>query len=237
MNLMKKIFSSTLIIFLVSVFSSAVYADSFKIQEIEVIEADIIEIQFTRELDTSLTAIREFILEEESSAQEIEILLSEVVPEDATKVTLMLGDFLSENTDYTITVLDIKDIDGNTIEAWIDSVFTFNTGTMSIWDTIVQDISTTLAEETQEEMELLLPEEDEDIVWEENIPELNAAAEFEDTTSLWGTTLQNDDMQNWVLTQAENNEALPDTWAEIFLIIILTLFLAGWYMYSQKLRV
>jgi hypothetical protein len=49
--------------------------------------------------------------------QEIEVLLSEVDSSNPTRLTLMLSDFLEENTNYTITILDISDTEGNTIEA------------------------------------------------------------------------------------------------------------------------
>jgi len=72
---------------------------------------------FTRELSTNLDAVREFIIEKSDTMQEIEVLLSEVDSSNPTRLTLMLSDFLEENTNYTITILDISDTEGNTIEA------------------------------------------------------------------------------------------------------------------------
>ncbi len=237
MYMKKKVSFFILAAFLFWIFTLPAYAESFKIQEVEIIETDIIEIQFTRELDASLTEMREFILEEESTAQEVEILLSEVVPTDMTKLTLMLGSFLSENTDYTITVLDIKDIDGNTIEAWIDSIFTFNTWVMSIADAWVLT-----------EIEDLSPEDipvEEIPVLEENISlddslniDLRAADEIPSMNLSWmgGTTINSHKMDTSVTSLANQNDDLPETWPEIALLLLFALIFTATYTYIQKLR-
>lgn len=220
-----------------------VYADAFKIQDVEVIEADIIDVQFTRELDTELTAVREFILEEEDTAIEIEILLSEVVQSDTTKVTLMLDQFLKENTNYTITVLDIKDSEGNTIEAWIDSVFTFNTWIMTIADSLesqesdtVNEPHETLSEDNTQQMTL----SGSSIEDESTEMDLNAAAEIPtaDRSGMAGTTSHADEISSsGVLIHAEENTDLPETGPEIALLLLLAL-IAGWcYTYSKTTRV
>ncbi|MCH8518383.1 Ig-like domain-containing protein [Candidatus Gracilibacteria bacterium] len=178
---MRKIYTALLGVFLVLLSLSSVSAETFKIDEVDIIELDIIELVFTRELDASLGAIQEFILEEQSSLNEIEILLSEVNPDNATRLTLMLGEFLEEETDYTITVLDIKDSGGNTIEAGIDSIFTFNTGRMTIGNNNQEPESSddSLFEDDMLEEEDVLIEDDLMNNEEDELDvELNAAAEI-----------------------------------------------------------
>lgn len=242
MSAIKKILSIFILAFCILMYWIPVYAETFKIQDVELIEADIIDVQFTRELDTSLTAIREFILEEESSALEIEILLSEVVQNDTTKVTLMLDQFLKENTNYTITVLDIKDFDGNTIEAWIDSVFTFNTGIMTI-----ANPSEPMIQVPDEN----LPEEDSSLVSEElEFPDdslddelmgidLNAWAEVSwiDVSGMAWTTTHSQDITPGVMIHAEQNTDLPETGPEIILLLLLSLLAAWMFLYSKHPRV
>lgn len=249
-------------------------ANSFMVEEVEVIERDIIELLFTRELDDSLDAVREFILEDTETMDEVEVLLSEVSPDNPQKLTLMLDRFLEENTDYTITILDIKDINGDTIEAGIDSVFSFNTGTLSIWssENSNDDINGNEDEnidDTHVEDEFLdditFPEDDENLSedsdvnnnheedyndsenhnndWDDELfneddwfDEFNAAAEIEDN-GMWGTTLQDDELDSSTLTHAENNDALPDTWPEIILLILLTLLFTGWVMYIKNQKI
>lgn len=242
MSAIKKILSIFILAFCSLLYWIPVHANTFKIQDVELIEADIIDVQFTRELDTSLTAIREFILEEESLALEIEILLSEVVQNDATKVTLMLDQFLKENTNYTITVLDIKDVDGNTIEAWIDSVFTFNTGIMSI-----ANPSEAMIEAPDENF----PEEDSTLVNEEvELPDdsledeligidLNAWAEtpWVDVSGIAWITTHSENTSSGIMTHAEQNTDLPETGPEIILLLLLSLLAAWVFVYSKHPRV
>jgi len=242
MGTIKKILSIFILAFCSLLYWIPAYADTFKIQDVELIEADIIDVQFTRELDSSLTAIREFILEEESSALEIEILLSEVVQNDATKVTLMLDQFLKENTNYTITVLDIKDVDGNTIEAWIDSVFTFNTGIMSI-----ANPSEPMTEAPDENF----PEEDSTLVSEDPVLsddsiddelmgiDLNAWAEIPwvDVSGMAWTTTHSQDTNSGIMTHAEQNTDLPETGPEIILLLLLSLLATSVFVYSKHPRV
>ena len=270
---MKKLFASmAATLFLAGAFSVA-SADSFKIEEVEVIERDVIELLFTRELDSSLTAVREFILEDTETMVEINVLLSEVNPQNPQKLTLMLESFLEEENDYTITVLDIKDVEGNTIEAGIDSIFTFNTWILSIGDQVaapdeteevMYDIDETEeviydVEETEEVMydvdeteevmydveETLFEDEYEggsienandesqDLnMWLEN---LNAAAE--QSGDIGGVTVTSEEMGVSIITQAENNDSLPDTWPEIVLLILIALILTAWIVYVKNYKI
>ena len=235
---MKKTFTilSILSITLISFLSFAqAFASSFKIEEVEVIERDIIELSFTRELNSNLDAVREFIIEKTDTMEDIEVLLSDVDASNPTLLTLMLSDFLEENTDYTITVLDISDVDGNTIEAWVDSIFTFNTWSFTLQ---FQETPEHQEEEVVEIDEVIedTPEQIE-LVEDDILENLNSAPEHADVdhTWLWGTTTTSDEAAP-TLTYAENNDALPDTWPELFLILILTLLFAGWISYYKNQR-
>lgn len=178
------IFSSLFLLF----FSAWIaLADSFKIEEVEVVERDTIEVLFSRQIDNSLTAIREFILENTTSWSEIQVLFSEVVIDDPNKVILILDEFLQEQTNYTITILDIKDVDGNTIEAGIDSVFTFNSWVLSIWNSDSTDDSDINQNGTFNQNEF--EDEDEDVQQHDEIFEHEDVINDEDST----IAMENDD--------------------------------------------
>ena len=214
---------------------SLVNAENFKIEEVEVIERDIIELDFTRNLNTNLDAVREFIIENSETMEDIEVLLSEVDPSQQTRLTLMLSDFLEENTDYTITVIDISDVDWNTIEAWVDSIFTFNSWAFTFQS---NNNDNEINEDDFIEDDFIEDEIVDDIIEDEHLDDLNSAPEFDthNNNGLWWTTTNIDDAQS-TLTHAENNEQLPDTWPEIIALLILTLLFTWWLFYMRNQRV
>lgn len=242
---MKKILSLGISFIFVIASLGNVSANSFTIEEIEVTQSDVIELIFTRELDNSLTAVREFILENTQTMIEIQVLLSDIDPNDPTRLTLVLDSFLEENTDYTITVLDINDKDGNTIEVWIDSIFTFNTGTLSIWQADAGNGASTQEDDILEQEEDMqtetqideeITESFEDDPWLENLNSApNEGQVVEDRR--WGTTLSSNEMESSTLVHAENSESLPDTGPEIILLILMTLLMTGWVVYVKNRRI
>jgi len=67
----------------------------------------------------------EFIVEEKISGKEIYIDLSQVNEDDIKNVIVLLSDEITPALEYKVTVLDIRDMDGNTIESGIDAFISF----------------------------------------------------------------------------------------------------------------
>ena len=246
---MWKIYSFVLIWVFVLLWSFVfVYADSFKIDSVEIIEKDIIEVIFTRELDQDPLAIRELTIEKTWSSDEIEILLSEVNPQDPFALTLLLDEFLEEDTSYTITIFDIKDVDGNTVETGLDSVFIFESGRLSIgewqdwsneenltWDVVADEQLLGMLNQATQSSEDEIHQSSEDVAIEDNQIDV-----VEDDSALHSAPEYEDEMENqeytWdsVLDQAEQNETLPETGPEILFLIFIVFIITWGYLYVRR---
>ena len=94
---------------------SQAQATSFRIEDVEVIDSSALEFIFSQNIEAD--AQREFILEERLSGEEVFIELTQVDENNPESVIVLLAEDLEVGVEYRVTVLDITNTSGNTIES------------------------------------------------------------------------------------------------------------------------
>ena len=99
---------------------------NFRIVDVSVVDASTLEFIFSADVQTWVEASRTFVLEDLAMGTEIPIDISQV-SDNSKNIEVLLWVNLTPNTEYKVTVLEIQDAQGNTIEAGIDAFITFRT--------------------------------------------------------------------------------------------------------------
>ncbi len=94
------------------------------LQTVKVASASSLELTFSNALDSKSTAQREFKLIKSDTKNEVQVQGSQV---SWNKVTINLSSDLLVNQKYDLTVVNIQDINGKSIESWVDGISTFVT--------------------------------------------------------------------------------------------------------------
>lgn len=198
-------------------------AVSFRISEVEVIDESSVELLFSTDLETGVSATRDFIIEDKNTWVEVPVDISDVLDGEPRKVIVVLGTELVVNTEYKVTVLDISDAGGNSIESWIDAFINFTTP--SEFTPELESAGPETEEETTEVVE-------EPVVVEEEVPEVKD--EPTQPAPLWnnaGTTIST--AENTLSTAVEN-EKLPQTGPEHWILGFIAFMLAGGLYYISR---
>lgn len=104
------------------IMNNEVIDTTFALESINNLSLDILEVWFTVWLEDSEDAVREFkITNKNDSLDTFNTEFSYVDELDNTKVILTLDRELELGNEYEVVVIAINDINGNNIEAWIDS--------------------------------------------------------------------------------------------------------------------
>lgn len=208
---------------------SVAEAVNFRIKGVEVIAPETLSFEFSGELETGAAAVREFIIEEKIAGTDLAVDISDIDPTDPKKVIVVLSWEMKPVTQYKVTVLDIRDADGNTIESWVDAFISFTTP--AVLDEEEPEEETPAPEVTPEE------ETTENTNTEEEV-ELEAAGPEQETVEVnegnAGTNISTDELSQNTSMTAESNEKLPQTGPEHILLILMALLLSGWvYLMSH----
>jgi len=188
--------------------SEAQDEDAFALEEVVVLSANEIELNFNAVLDGSEDAVREIKLVEKESWEEIFISDISLDSSDPMKAVAMTTTDLVEESEYDLTIISMQDMDKNNIESGIDGLTTF----------VVPRGSTTSYEETDE-----IPVEVVDLE-EETAVELNSASD-EAEWSKAGQMLSEEELTKTAEMAAKENEALPETGPETILLLLLAIML------------
>lgn len=229
----------------------ALQATSLRIDEVSVIDETSIEMIFTKAINTTPGAVREFILENKNTGDEISISVSEVDEENPTRIIAILDSALEENSQYELTILDIQDQNGGTIELWIDAFITFDTPaftedtvdmtaaednvneeTLSTDNNDINSDSqddTSIDTNTDEDMNEAT---DENMNNSDNISQ-NSAGEMIEWNNAWQNIATSDLSWN-TLVAAGQSDTLPQTGPEHWLLAFLALGLAGGIYYKNR---
>jgi len=73
------------------------------------VDESTLEFFFSSDLDTSVDAVMEFIVQEKISGKEVNIDISQVNEDNKQSVLVLLGEELVPALEYKVTVLDIRD--------------------------------------------------------------------------------------------------------------------------------
>jgi len=231
----------------------ALQATSLRIDEVSVIDETSIEMIFTKAINTTSGAVREFILENKNTWEEISISVSEVDEENPTRVIAILDSALEENSQYELTILDIQDQNGGTIELWIDAFITFDTPAFTedtvdmtaAEDDVNEETPSTDNDETNPDSqddtmldtntdmdEDINEFTDEDENDSDNISQ-NSAGEMIEWNNAWENIATSDLSWN-TLVAAGESDTLPQTGPEHWFLAFLALTLAGGFYYKTR---
>lgn len=211
---------------------SETIATSLRIEEVNPIDETSIEMIFSKKLVTDSNAVREFILENSESRDEIYISLSEVDEENPYRLIALLDSELEENTEYELTVLDIQDESGGSIILWIDAFITFQTESFEgdVDMTSAGPESSEKSKDEEETVDEIIVEEDTEPTDTKN-PEPNLE---DDTVQEWNNAWQTISIENNTSITAENTEKLPQAGPEHWILVFLAFLLASGIYYKNR---
>ena len=223
----------------------------FRITWVEVVDETTLEFFFTTTLDSSPSATRTFILEEKDSWEEISIDLSQVNENNKQNVIALLGEALKSDTEYKVTVLEIRDNNGNTIESWIDAFVGFTTEDFNP-PVVIPD---TPLESAPSDTTTVTMDDDVNVTsWDTTVSmaddtttidtsDTSVTTSTENTTTQGsvnqgnaGSNISSDSLGGSTTQIAANTDKLPQAWSEHWVLFILALLLsAGIYvLYYRK---
>jgi len=214
---------------------SEAQAVSLRIVEANVVDDTSIEMIFSLDMESWSNAQRQFIIENVDSGEEIWVDISDVVPGKPQNILAILDSKLQSNSQYKITVIDVRDKDGNTIESWIDAFVNFTTPAAftnvleSAWpqqdtpsnetneeDQPIENISINSDTSTNQELET--------VTNTQNVPQGNNA----------GTTISNEEIAANTLNAAADNDKLPQTGPEHWILLLIAVMLSTGLFYKFK---
>lgn len=210
----------------------------FKILSVSVIDTETLEFQFSSQLDSSGSAVNEFAIQNKSNLKQLPVDISSVNEADPSKVLVVLGESLTPETSYKVTVLDMRDSAWNSIEAGINAFINFETPTfkskapVKIENTeVIEEDNTAVTPPSQNtQNEASSPNE-------ENTTEVDSNPSA--TINKWnaGQTISQADIDSNTLSTAAESEALPQTWpGQWILLIIAFLFVGAIYFINTRRR-
>lgn len=192
----------------------------FRIIDASVQDATTLELLFSTDLPSSLVG-GDFMIQEDSSGQEVVVEVSDIDPTNSKNLIVVLGESLKTQTKYKVTILDMKDAQGQNIESGIDAFLHFTT-----------PLSFQKPEEIVPET---LPEGDLNAAPEEKLWEETPMTPQTLLGNNAGTTISGVSVWSSLQATAQENQKLPQTGPEHWFLLFVAMFLsAGIYFYAHK---
>lgn len=198
---------------------------NFKAEQVTLIDDTTFEIQFSANLELGDSAQRAFIVENVLTGEELVVDISEVLVGDTRSVIVVLWSSLQTNTEYKVTVLDIRDENQNTIESWINAFVNFTTP-----EQFISELESAWPESIPEPISEPTP-----VIESDPLPQ--EAPLWEDASSNnAGTTIDSEVIADNTTQTASENEKLPQTGPEHWILLFMSFLIAGgiYKMSSQK---
>jgi len=101
-------------------------SNQLAVKDVEVIYSDKIKVIFTRDLDTSVEAVREFKIQDKDWV-ESEVFVKSNELTKSNELDLKLESYLSTSTEYNFTIISLADFEWNLVESWVNISSTFLT--------------------------------------------------------------------------------------------------------------
>ena len=190
--------------------------DDFSLKEVKTLSLSELEFTFSRDLEDSPTAKREFIIKS-STGKEISVASTQI-GEDKNTLQVFLGQDLEYATSYQVTVLAIKDTTGKTIENGIDALTQFSTP--SSFEDMQVELNSAGPEETTQT----------GTTSENPLPTLTGSVTLL-TGETGGKILSWNEVEKHTIIAAKQNDNLPQTGPEHIILLILALLAGGIYFY------
>lgn len=180
--------------------------NDFVLKTAKLLDYDLVELEFSDELDSSEDAVREFKIENtEDMFDSFEVLEAKLNDDDASKIELSLDRELTIWNEYEIVIVAITSSNGDNIESWIDNSETV----------FVEEID----ESQNNEMTSAWPSE-----WNFVEPEPVVVEEQPKWNLAW-TNIDDSEIKNTVSWAAADQDNLPQTGPEHVLVFILSVIL------------
>lgn len=194
--------------------------DTFSITETKLVEKNILELSFSKDLDEKKLEQAEFKVEAISDTSDY-LKVKWVKLSSSSKKSIFL-EFDWEPTDkveYKVVVLAIFDDKWNNIKFWVDSETKF------VWWEIYQEINDIKeAKEVDVKLDSAWPSSNETKKDEENKTNLDNKPKKQLTWESW----TKEDTGKNVESLSENKEKLPQTWPEMIILLIIAFAMAMW---------
>ena len=217
-------------------------AASLRIVEASAVDDTSIEMIFSLDMESGSNVQRQFIIENIDTGEEIGVDISDTVPGENQKIIALLDGNLKANSTYKITILDIRDADGNTIESGIDAFVNFTTP--SVFTTVLESAGQETTNSEEEEVIEITSDPIVDQETEETqITEAPTdEAPSENMTKAWnvpswnnaGTNISNEDIAGNTLSAAADNEKLPQTGPEHWILFLIAIMLSTGVFYKMR---
>lgn len=210
---------------------------TFWIKNVEVIDASTLQFAFSSDLDTSATSVRSFVITNKTTKKTIEVDISEVSNANKKQVLLILGEELLPSTQYDVTVLEIRDSEGNNIESGIDGFISFSTPVSFEKETVITENTnpapTSSGNTNEETTETPLESAGEEttstqegnVLWGGILNQGNA-----------GVTINQNDINSNISQAAENNEKLPQTGPAQWILLLIASMCIGFIFLANNKR-
>lgn len=196
-------------------------SEPFSLTSVWVLSFSELELTFSEAIESHSEAAREFrVVNKSDSLDELFVVKSEVDSWDSSKVIITFDRDTLPNTEYDITVIDMKSETGKNIESGIDGISSFITPDSFPEEQPEEVIEPESVEvEPNDEDDLTLnaaPEETQDDIE----PVVTTTSNADTWASLVGASLNDDDIQKDTLSEAKETSQLPKTWPAHILLFI-----------------
>lgn len=211
-------------------------SESFALEWIEVIDADVIKLNFNSVLENNDDSVREFVVtNRDDSLDELQIENIEYSSDESMSIYLDFSTMPTRDVEYEVTVIEIFDEQWRNIESWLDAsdVFVVSADFVSVDEQIEQEweeedsfVEPEVEEDNQQDnQDNSSSSEEEDVDWG-----LNAAWSEDETND---STEENNNSEDFEVKEnvesvAHDNDKLPQTWPEQLFILALAMLL--WFI-------
>jgi len=191
---------------------------NFSITKAKLISEKVLHLEFSKDLDSSKFKDAEFKIEAvKDSSDYLKVKEVKSVENKNNVVELELDATPTQDVEYKVTVLAIYDKSGNNIKFWVDSEVKFKWGEIETENEVSVEPSKDLnsADETKN----------------------NETKRTEETSTGRVMVTKDFDSSNVgknVEALSKTKEELPQTWPEMFIILILALLLPAWYFWLKN---
>lgn len=182
---------------------------------------------FSADLDTSVSAQREFIILNSVTEEELYVESTQISPTSDRMLVLSLDRELILQDSYDFTILSIVDSNGRNIESGIDAITNFTVPSEFIDPANMNvDFNSAGPEEEQQQEEVVAIAEPVPVV-----PQTSTGITGWNT----GTMISNNEVQKNTEVTAETTEKLPQTGAEHVILLLIALLLGlGYIWYGSR---
>lgn len=197
---------------------------TFSVVSAELTSENILKLTFSKNLDSSKVKDSEFKIESVKNPSDyLKVKNVKSVSSDPKSIELEFEWIPTENEEYKLTVIAIFDEKGNNIKFWVDSETRF------VWWNVKKIVS----DEKEFDLNSSWPSDEKNNTKEENSTwNLEEKKEYNKVLT-WESGTKDDTWKN-VEAISDKKENLPQTWPEMFLLLLLALIIPAWIIFIKN---